>query len=78
MFRVGIAGDEESYTNSGKDIATKGFYHRVRGILDPPFIGDHWTHIPIIHYKLCSGDGSANLYLDGRVITHLPIKDPFT
>ena len=79
MFRLGVAGDEASWTSSDKDIATKGFYHRVRGILDPPFSGDRWTHVAITHDQLGSGNASANLYLDGqRVITHQPIKDPFT
>ena len=33
----------------------------------------------ITHDQLGSGNASANLYLDGqRVITHQPIKDPFT
>ena len=79
MFRLVVAGDEASWTSSDKDIATKGFYHRVRGILDPPFSGDRWTHVAITHDQLGSGDASANLYLDGqRVITHRPIKDSFT
>ena len=79
MFRLGVAGDEASWTSSDKDIATKGFYHRVRGILDPPFSGDRWTHVVITHDQLGSSDASAHLYLDGqRVITHQPIKDPFT
>lgn len=79
MFRLGVAGNEASWTSSDKDITTKGFYHRVRGILDPPFSGDRWTHVAITHDQLGSGDASAHLYLDGqRVITHQPIKDPFT
>ena len=79
MFRLGVAGDEASWTSSDKDIATKGFYHRVRGILDPAFSGDRWTHVAITHDQLGSGNASANLYLNGqRVITHQPIKDPFT
>ena len=79
MFRLGVSGDEIYWSSDDKDIATKGFYHRVRGILDPPFSGDVWTHVAITHDKLGSGNGSANLYLNGILaVTHSPIKDPFT
>ncbi len=79
MFRLGVAGDEISWSSIDTDISTKEFYHRVRGMVDPPFSNDTWTHVAITHDKLGSGNGSANLYINGElVITHNPIKDPFT
>jgi hypothetical protein len=79
MFRLGVAGDSASWSSNDEDISNKEFYHRVRGIVDPPFSNDSWTHVAITHFRLGSGNGSANLYINGVLaVTHSPIKDPFT
>lgn len=79
MLRLGVLGDSEYWSSDDSQMREAAFYHRVRGITNPPFDRSNWTHVAITHDKLGSGHGSAKLYINGKArIIHDPIKDTFT
>ncbi len=78
-FRLGVFGDLKSW-NPQNTPADKNpdFERRLVVNRQPPFARGKWTHVVITHSGLGGSNGSAKLYLDGRLNgTAAGIKEAF-
>ena len=78
LFRLGVFGNLKDWNprNIGPD-QNPAFLNRLVVVKQPPFARNKWTHIAITYAKL-GGNGSAALYVDGKLQGRTPvIREPF-
>ena len=78
LFRLGVFGNLQDWNpqNIGPD-QNPAFLNRLVVVKQPPFARNKWTHIAITYAKL-GGNGSAALYVDGKLQGRTPvIREPF-
>jgi len=78
-FRLGVFGRRESW-NPQKIAEDKfpAFLSRLVVVERPPFASDRWTSVVVAYSKLGTPNGSASLYLDGKLQgTARGISEPF-
>lgn len=67
-FRLGVFGELKSW--NPKDIApdkNPDFLNRLVVVKKTPFSRARWTHVVVTYQALGSGNGTAKLYLDGKL-----------
>ncbi len=80
-FRLGVIGDRDSWnpTPEGPDNENPIFIEQLPVVKEPPFASGKWTHVLINFSQLNTANGTASLYLDGKLAgTQSEIADPFT
>ena len=80
-FRLGVIGDRVSWNPipDGPDNENPIFIQQLPVVKAPPFAQGKWTHVLINFNHLNTNDGTANLFLDGKLAgTRSGIIDPFT
>jgi hypothetical protein len=80
QFRLGVFGDLAVW--NPEDIPpdkNPNFMDRLVVVEQPPFARGQWTHVAITHDQLGGGQGSAKLYLNGKLQGEASgISEPFT
>lgn len=79
-FRLGVFGDLAVWNpeNIPPD-KNPTFTNRLVPVEQPPFASGQWTHVAIVHEGLGGGQGSAKLYLNGKLQGEASgISEPFT
>ncbi|MGB3464243.1 MAG: LamG domain-containing protein [Cyclobacteriaceae bacterium] len=80
QFRLGVIGDLAVWNpDTIPPNDNPAYMDRLVWVKNPPFSREQWTHVAITHEKLGSNNGTATLYLNGKLqgtIENLP--DPFT
>ncbi len=80
QFRLGVFGDLAVW--NPEDIPpdkNPNFTNRLVVVEQPPFTSGQWTHVAIVHEGLGGGQGSARLYLNGKLQGEATgISEPFT
>ena len=80
-FRLGVFGDQAVWNPENVPLSQypPAFNRRIVVVQSPPFAGGKWTHIAITHDALGGGQGTAKLYLDGKLRgTTEKVAEPFT
>ena len=81
QFRLGVFGDRAVWNPENIPLSKypPQFTQRIVVVQSPPFAGGKWTHVVITHDRLGGGQGTAKLYLDGKLEgTTASIAEPFT
>jgi hypothetical protein len=80
QFRLGVFGDLAVW--NPEEIPpdkNPAFTNRLVAVDQPPFASGQWTHVAIVHDGLGSGQGSAKLFLNGKLQGEASgISEPFT
>jgi hypothetical protein len=80
QFRLGVFGDLAVWNPENIPPDTNpNFTGRLVPVQQPPFARGQWTHVVVTHEGLGSGQGTASLYLDGKLQgAATGISEPFT
>lgn len=80
-FRLGVIGDRDSWNPNpeGPDNENPDFTKMLHAVKNPPFDKGQWTHIVINLSALNTGNGKAELYMNGELKgIRNNITSPFT
>lgn len=78
-FRLGVIGDLKAWNPENLPAAENpAFDQRLIGVEPQPFSRERWTHVVINFSGLNSDEGKTELYVDGKLMGGLGVKDPFT
>lgn len=68
QFRMGAFGELTAWKpeDEAKDDNTT-FEARLVVVDEPPFATERWTHVAIVYHALGTAEGSASLYVDGKL-----------
>ncbi len=67
LFRLGVFGDLNVWSVGTAPEKTQKFNQRLVVAKQPPFGREKWTQIVITYSGLGAGDGTASLYVDGKL-----------
>lgn len=80
-FRLGVIGDRDVWNPNpeGQDNENPKFIDALAPVKNPPFAKGEWTHVLINFSNLNTKNGTASLYMNGKLKgTRSNITDPFT